>query len=147
MGKRDAISIGQNGVLCLLVLVCFGVFGCATTGKIISEDKRIPLVKEGRNSGVLQDGWLSVEYSYRLAGEEMALTGHARYRHGFDWLDVYILFLDSAGKQIDKKKVYSSGYRNWSKTRERGFESTLMVPPEATGFSFSYYTEERKTRR
>lgn len=146
MKKYGVVSIAKTGFLYLLVIVCLGLLGCASANKIISEDKRIPLAETGSDSGVFKDTSLTIEYSYTLAGDKITLTGNAQYRRRISSLSVYLLFLDATGKRIDKKLVAYSGFRSMDTMSDHAIDKTLMVPPGATGFSFSFYTQEYNGR-
>lgn len=146
MKKYGAVSLGTAGITFLLILLSFGLFGCASPNKIINEDKRIPLVEKGSDSGVFKDIRLTVEYNYNLTGDKIALAGSAHFNGRYNSLTVFLLFLDTTGRRIDKKLVYSSGYRSMAGTSDRSFKKTLAVPPGATAISFSHYSEERNSR-
>jgi hypothetical protein len=146
MKKYDAVSIGKVGFLYLLILVCLGFLGCASANKIISEDKRIPLVEKGSDSGVFKDTRLTIEYSYSLAGDKITMTGNGHFSGRIDSLSIYLLFLDAAGKRIDKKLVAYSGFRSMDMKSDHAIDKTLVVPSGATGVSFSYYSQERMGR-
>lgn len=143
MKKNDAVSIGKVGFLYLLILVSFSFLGCASTNKIIGEDKRIPLVESGSESGAFKDTRLTVEYSYTRSGDKITLTGVARHNGRISSLSVYLLFLDATGKTIDKKLICYSGFRSMDTKSDHAIDKTLVVPSGATGFSYSFYTQER----
>jgi len=146
MKKHNVASIAKTGFLYLLIILCFGFLGCASANKIISENKRIPLAQTGSDSGVFKDTSLTIDYSYNLAGDKITLTGSAHYRGRISSLSVYLLFLDATGKRIDKKLVAYSGFRSMDRMSDHVIDKTLVVPSGATGFSFSFYTQEYNGR-
>ncbi len=77
----------------------------------------------------------------------MTLVGQAQYHGRVDSLDIYFMFLDDTGRVINKKLVYSSGFRFMSsRTNERLFNETLPVPAGAMGISFNYSAQLRNSR-
>ena len=53
---------------------------------------------------------------------------------------------DLVGKRIDKKLVAYSGFRSMDMMSDHAIDKTLVVPSGATGFSFSFYTQEYNGR-
>ena len=89
-----------------------------------------------------------MDYSYKMAGENMNLNGQVQYRRGFDSLNVRVLFLDVSGTILQQNIVYSSGYRVEKSSRsDMSFQKTLVVPPGVTGLSFSYSAQPRRNNR
>lgn len=146
MVGNKVVSIGKTGIISLFLLICFGFFGCASSNKSIHEDKRIPLVEQGSDSGVFKDIRLTVDYSYRQAGDNITIAGSAHFNGRYNSLTVYLLFLDATGKRIDKKLIYSSSYRSMGAKSDRTFEKTLNVPSGAAAISFSHYYEDYNGR-
>ena len=141
-------SIGNNVVLSLLVLLLLSFFGCSGVGRVVSVDHRIPLSPKDNNQGTFSSGGLTVNYSYKMAGENMTLNGQVQYRRGFDSLNVRVLFLDASGTVLQEMIVYSSGYRvDKSSMTDLSFKETLAMPPGVTGMSFSYSAQPRRNSR
>lgn len=134
-------------VLVLLIVVWQGLFGCAEIAEMrpnVSADDRILFVGKETDQGVFEYGKLSVKYNYNLTGDTLQLTGDIGFSRRFDALNVYLLFIDSAGDVLQQDIVYSSGYRVPQAARpDRSFRETLTVPRGAAGFSFSYSVEPR----
>lgn len=142
------VSTGKNVVLYLLILISFGLLGCAGVGRVVSVENRILLGEKEISQGNFSHGGLTVEYRYRLAGGNMTLDGQVYYLGDVDSLDVRILFLDAAGTVLQQKIVYSAGYRvSRSSRTERTFQETLVVPTGATGISFSHSVQPRRSYR
>lgn len=148
MKNSVRMFVERTGVLCLLLLISFGLFGCSNMSHVASIDNRA-LVSEKKNiPGVFEEGGLIVRYNYSLNGDQMSLTGDVSYKEGVDSLDVRILFLDPAGNVLQQKIIYSSGYRvfpPWG--AERKILVNLTVPNGATGISFSYSARPRSSHK
>ena len=148
MKNSVRMFVKRTGVLCLLLLISFGLFGCSNMSHVASIDTR-ELVSEKKNiQGVYEEGGLIVRYNYSLNGDQMSLTGDVSYKEGVDSLDVRILFLDPAGTVLQQKIIYSSGYRvfpPWG--AERKILINLTVPNGATGISFSYSARPRSSHK
>lgn len=140
--------IGKTAVLYLLLLIAFGLVGCAGVGRLVPVDERILFDETGAGQGSFRQGGLTVVYGYRLAEGNITVAGEVDYTWGFDSLDVRLRFLDAAGIVLQEKIVSSSGYRvadSWKKVRS--FQQTLAVPPGTAGISFDYSAQPRRSHR
>ena len=154
MDKYSAVSFVKAGFLYLLVLICFGISGCAGVGSTIPQERRVSLTETENNQGNFSYGALTVKYSYSLvggnlisAGSNMILAGKISYRDRFDSLDVRILFLDAAGTVLRQEFVYSSGYRTRDKSSNRAFQKTFTVPAGSVAMSFNYSAQDQTGHR
>jgi len=139
---------GKLAILSLLLLIAFGLVGCAGVGRLVPADDRILFDEKGAGQGSFRQGGLTVAYSYRLTEGNISVGGEVDYTWAVDSLDVRLLFLDAAGTVLQEKMVYSSGYRvadSWK--TERTFQKTMAVPPGAAGISFGYSAQPRKSYR
>jgi hypothetical protein len=142
------VPLNKNTVLSLFLLIAVGLVGCAGVGRLVSADERILFDAKGSAQGSFSRNALTVVYSYRLAAGTLTVGGDIDYTWPVDSLDVYLLFLDAAGTVLQKKIVYSSGYRvarRW--TTERNFQETMAVPPGTAGISFDYSAQPRRSYR
>lgn len=147
MKKILDVLIGKAVVLFLLIFISFELLGCSVVGRVVPVDNRILFGEKEHSQGSYSYGGLTVDYSYRLAGGNMNLAGQVYYGRAVDSLNVRLLFLDATGTVLQQKLVYASGYRvSSSQTTERTFKETLVVPPGATGISFSYSDSLRSGR-
>ncbi len=142
------LLLGKKVVLALLLLMIFGLVGCAGVGRLVPADDRILLDEKGVGQGSFRQDSLTVVYSYRLTEGNLTVGGDVDYTWAVDSLDVRLLFLDAAGTVLQKKIVYSSGYRVAdSRKTERTFQQTLAVPSGAVGISFDYSAQPRRSYR
>ncbi|NOR25419.1 MAG: hypothetical protein GQ542_13735 [Desulforhopalus sp.] len=148
MKKTLHVPVEKNVVLSLPVLMFLCILGCSGVGRVVPVDHRLPFSQTDNSQGNFSHGGLTVEYSYRLAGVNMTLSGQVSYRRSFDSLDVRVLFLDASGTVLQQNIVYSSGYRvARSRKTDRTFQETLAVPPGVTGLSFSYSAQPRSSHK
>jgi hypothetical protein len=144
MKKYVNISAKKIAVLFLLILVPLSVSGCATVGRLASDNNRILFTEKGANQGVYSHGRLTVNYSYSLDGKNLTLDGNVNYPGNVDFLNVYISAIDATGSVLQQNIIYSSGYRvssNWA--THRSFKETFVIPPGTAGMSFSYSSQPR----
>lgn len=138
--------VERTAVLGLLLLISPGFFGCSNMGHVASVDNRELVSEKKSNPGIFKDGGLTLHYNYSLNGDKMSLTGDVSYRGSVDSLDVRILFLDPAGTVLQRRIIYSSGYRVYPPRRaERKIKTNLILPHGATGISFSYIARPRRS--
>ncbi len=144
------VSIGKTTIvgLFLLILLSGGLLGCSGIGRVVPVDDRISFGGNTTGQGRFSQGNLTVDYRYRLVGGEMNLEGQVEYSFPVDLLDLRLLFLDPAGKVVQEKLVYSTGYRlSRSWITAHAFQETLAVPTGATGISFSYTAQHRSSQK
>lgn len=138
------VFIEKIFILCLLAVVSFALSSCGYMGPVVSADKRVLFSEHTNSQGNFSDGDLTINYNYSLTGGKLHLAGDIAYRGSVDSLDVRLLFLDPTGSVMQQKIIYSSGYRvytDWGV--DRNFQAHLVVPPGATGISFSYIARPR----
>lgn len=145
------IKVTATPHILLLMLVFLPLFffvsGCAIKGPV-SEDKRIALQEKSNGTETYARGPLTVDYEYKRAGDSLTMSGSIGFNRGLDSLDVRVLFLDGAGMILDRKLVYSSGYRSLAaRESTRTFRRTVDIPPGATAFTFDETARERTSMR
>lgn len=154
MKEYSTVSFIRSGLLFMLVLTSFGILGCAGIVSSIPPERRISLVEAENNQGNFSNGSLTIQYNYSLTGgnlvvggSNMMLAGKATYRDRFDSLDIYVAFLDTAGTVLQKKSIYSSGYRlGEGRVSNRPFQETLEVPAGSEAITFTYSEVARSGR-
>ncbi len=154
MKESSNVSFIRSGLLCMLVLTCLGVLGCAGVVSSISPERRISLIEAENNQGNFSYGSLTLQYNYSLTGgnmvvggSSMMLAGKATYSDRFDSLDIYVVFLDAAGTVLQRKFIYSSGYKTGAgRVSDRAFQKTLEVPAGSEAITFTYSEVERSGR-
>ena len=132
----------------VMVLTLFFVSGCAMKNQTIAEAKRVVLTEKTSAAEVYTSGPLTVNYEYQRSGDKMTMSGSIEFRQSVDSLDVRIFFLADDGLVLDKKLVYSSGFRSMA-TRDstRTFRLNLEIPAGTVGFSFDEISRARTSMR
>ncbi len=154
MKEYTAVSFIRSGLSYMLVLIFLAVLGCAGVVSSIPPERRISLVEAENNQGNFSNGSLTIQYNYSLTGgnlvvggSNMMLAGKATYRDRFNSLDIYVAFLDTAGTVLQKKSIYSSGYRSGEgRVSNRAFQETLEVPAGSEAITFTYSEVARSGR-
>ena len=146
--KNALISTRSTLILSLFILLALGLSGCAGLGQVVSVDRQVRFNDKGNSQGTFKSGQLTVDYSYRLAGENMILAGDVNYPESVDSLTVRVLFLDQSGAILQQKIVYYSGYRVFKPwATDRTFRENMVVPAGAGGISFSYSVQPRSSHK
>jgi len=128
----------------LLAGMLFILTGCVT-GREVSADKRIPLVKDSSQSGEWKAFEYTMHYTYRFTQPEDGILGSIEFsgsliRTGrFDSLYIWIYLLDGSGRVLEIESIYSTGHR--MRNMGRSFSMTLAAPPETAGISFAHAAE------
>jgi len=144
--NRGVTNKNRTIGLILTIVVCF-LYGCSAIGTQVAESKRIALTGSQENSGTFKQGMLTIDYNFRLSGDNITLSGKVGYFGGVDSLDVRVLFFDQQGTVIEQKMVYSVPYRKGADSwGGRNFEKELKVPANAAGFTFDYSSQDRRNK-
>jgi hypothetical protein len=142
---RLAVIMAIGAILTAGLAACQSSGGLLSAGPVAPE-KRIILQPNGPHQGEANTGELVVGYAYQL-GPASENTIHVeggvrRMTSRGDSLNIYLNFLDSAGRVIDKKILFASGdRRNVYFRRASTFDTTLPLPPETAAIAFSSYVK------
>lgn len=132
-------------LLCIGILLMSAAAGSAfmMEGEKINPENRIDLVATG-DGGAWKTDDLVVSYDYDRMDDRMDISGKVRFYVAAPdrtlerfWLTIYIL--DGSNKIVASESIANAPY-----TKEIdpiSFEDTLMLPDNATGFTFGYQGE------
>lgn len=138
MKKSVIMSTAKLNVLFLFILSTIIVAGCAKMWPAIPDERTIYLTQTEPIRGDFKYESLQLNYKYQLTGGNLALSGKITYRDTFDSLDVRVLLLDSTGKVLQRKLIYSSGYRTGvTRVTNSPFQKTFAVPVNCTSITFT----------
>jgi hypothetical protein len=146
----DKINKGRLLLLLIGGFLAFISFLYSCSGAIISEERRIALVKDQPYEGVQKTLDYVLEYRYVFEQKNPQLTGNIKLtaslkpRRGLDMLHVYINFLDSEGKIIGTKSIYGTGVGHGA--GKASIENQFETPPETVAIAFSWSSQERRQR-
>jgi len=152
--KRHKIPVATN-ILLLLAVYSLVYFGCSVVGLTVPAERRIQLVRGEIQEGVWKALGLSVTYGYRINQKDLSLPGSIEIAGGVkydfgstDSMDVWINFLDEEGKILNRRILYSSGYKTGRDgNKGRLFNEKLKTPPMTAGISFSHVAMLRSGHR
>ena len=129
----------------LMVLFCLS--GCSKVGSVIPVDQRMEISEAGQVNEIYNYRGLTVMYTYILQNGNLQLSGRTSIPGRVDSFDLRVLFLDSSGKVLEQKLLYSIGYRQGWWKGGPFFTKTFQVPPETAGLSFTYSFTPHRGRR
>ena len=119
----------------------FAFFGCSVIGKTVPVKKRISLVSEHIQKGEQVANDVRIIYTYRLYQRKPYLSGLLEIEgilhwHGFtNSLNVWINFLDSEGKILERKSLARYGG-----VFSGRFQEKLEAPTRTASISFGANT-------
>ena len=143
--KRHKIPV-TTIILLLFAVSILVYFGCSVVGQTVPVERRIQLVSGKIQEGVWKAQGLTVTYGYRINQKDLSLPGSIEIAGGVkydfgstDSLDVWINFLDEEGKILNRRALYSSGYKTSRYgSKGGGFNEKLEPPSMTAGISFSH---------
>lgn len=148
MNKGFSVFCVRLSAMFFASLLFLFVAGCALKYSTVAEEDRILLSDNPDASGVYTSGPLTVGYQYQQSGDTLTISGNIIFRQSVDSLDVRMVFLDAAGLIVDRKLIYSSGYRSLTaRDSTRTFRRSLLIPSGAVTFSFTESSVVRASRR
>lgn len=143
------------GIVFFLVIMMAILINCnssSRTGKMVGEEKRIPLNKGGVQSGTWKTFDYSMNYQYRLDQEDIQQSGRMEFSGSLrteggakDSLSIWIDFLDSEGKVLTRKSLFNSGHK--AKGKSGSFKVNLEAPPGTEAMAFSHNAVDQAGRR
>ena len=129
----------------LLFLLIISVFAaqnsCSTTGRMtVAKENRIPLISDKSQQGTWASQHVVLDYEFVKEGDTVGLIIDGRTTRRLDQIVVWVLFLDSQGKLLERETVFNSGFRT-QRTKARRIEGTIErayeVPPGTKYMAFS----------
>ena len=148
------MKLRKIGILLLLgMLLVFTGCNEGITGREITADKRVPLVKGSPQTGKWEVFEFAMDYKYLYTQPKEGTLGSIEFSGslkksagGLDSLSIWIYLLDGNGMVLEKKSIYDSGYKA-ERYMKRSFTVTLAVPPETAGISFTHMAAESRGHR
>ncbi len=147
MKSNIQFSTIRSWLYITLLMVLFCLSGCSKVGSVIPVDQRMELSEAGQIDETYYFRGLTVRYSYVLQNESLQISGRTSIPGRVDSFDLRVLFLDSSGKVLQQKLLYSLGYRQGWWKGGPFFAKTFQVPPGTTGLSFTYSFTPHRGRR
>jgi hypothetical protein len=123
------------GGAAIAVFLLFLVLTIACQGiqKTVKPEDRIALLEGGPHSGNYESQTISLDYQYDKQSDEIRLSVGAKVetRARYAGLEVWVQFVDSQGKILEEKSIYSG-------------ENTFNIPPGTTDLAFRTFLEPVK---
>lgn len=151
---------GNARIAITLFLTVILLAACQSDGqpvfdKTMPPDRRIPLLEGGPHAGTADTGELVVDYAYtRQPSSSNEVTLHVQgsivgMRRGSLIANVYLMALESDGKVILRRALYSSGFKTRSSYFRPTwtFDKTVTLPPETSALAIDSYTRLARGRR
>ena len=151
---------GNARIAITLFLTAILFTACQSDGrpvfnKTMPPERRIPLLDGGPHAGTADTGELVVDYAYtRQPSSSNEVTLHVQgsivgMRRGSLIANVYLMALESDGKVILRRVLYSTGFKvrssyfrpTWT------FNKTVTLPPETSALAIDSYTRLDRGRR
>ena len=142
--KSDAFKV----LFFFAVVIAFAAFnGCATSGHTVAPENRIAVVPDQPQKGTWESKNVALEYEFVKEGGVLGLFIDGRTKRRLDQVALWVLFLDSEGRLIERETVFNSGFRS-KRTRARRMEGTIeraFEVPEGTKY-LAFQSKEKPYR-
>lgn len=127
MELKQVMGGAVKGAFLLLVLF---TIACQGVQKTVKPEDRIALLEGGPHSGTYESQTISLDYQYYKQADEIRLNVRAKVetKARYAGLKVWTLFVDSQGKILAEKSIYS-------------WENTFTIPPGTTDLAFRTFLE------
>ena len=136
----DSTKLKQNAFKVLFYFTIFLAFaafnGCATSSHTVAPENRIAVVPDQPQKGTWESKNVALEYEFVKEGGVLGLFIDGRTKRRMDQVALWVLFLDSDGRLIERETVFNSGFRS-KRTRARRMEGTIeraFEVPEGTKY-------------
>lgn len=133
----------RRGPVAVLLFIAAVMLVSACSGAQIKPDQRIPLTADAPYESVVKTTDYSMDYQivYTAAGSSgggtLQFKGKLVPRRGLDSLSIWINFLDTEGKTIAGKTLYSPGAARTS------LEQTFNLPAGTASVAFTHIAREK----
>ena len=131
----------------VIVLVFAGLNGCATGSHTVAPENRIAVVPDQPQEGTWESKNVALRYEFVKEGGVLGLFIDGRTKRRLDQVALWVLFLDSEGRLIERESVFNSGFRS-KRTRARRMEGTIeraFEVPAGTKY-LAFQTQENPYR-
>ena len=119
-----------------IVFVFAALNGCATGSHTVAPENRIAVVRDQPQKGTWASKNVTLEYEFVKEGGTLGLFIDGKTRRPLDQVVLWVLFLDSEGRLIERESVFNSGFRT-KRTRARRMQGTIeraFEVPEGTKY-------------
>ncbi len=142
--KQDAFKV----LFFFTLVLAFAAFnGCATSGHTVAPENRIAVVPDQLQKGTWESKNVVLEYEFVKEGGVLGLFIDGKTKRRMDRVALWVNFLDSGGRVIERETVFNSGFRS-KRTRARRMEGTIeraFEVPEGTKY-LAFQSQENPYR-
>ena len=120
----------------VIILVFVALNSCATGGHTVAPENRIAVVPDQPQKGTWESKNVALEYEFVKEAGTLGLFIDGRTKRRLDQVALWVLFLDSEGRLIERESVFNSGFRT-QRTSARRMEGTIeraFEVPEGTKY-------------
>ena len=132
----------------VIILVFAAQNSCSTTGSMtVAPENRIAVVPHQPQKGTWESKNVALEYQFVKEGGTIGIFIDGRTKRRLDQVALWVLFLDSEGRLIERESVFNSGFRS-KRTRARRMEGTIeraFEVPKGTKY-LAFQSQEKPYR-
>ncbi len=139
MSNGSIIQKTKKTFYCALILVSFGLLGCAMVGSVVPVEKRVKLLQTGTIEDTFKSDGLIVKYRYTLTDGSMLLSCSAALNFRVESFDC-----TSFVSLMHKELCYSK--RQYIRQSNGVIEKSLDIPPGTASISFMYSSQPFRGR-
>ena len=139
--KNDAFKVF---LFFVIVFLLAALNGCATSSHTVAPQNRIAVVPDQPQKGTWESKNVALEYEFVKEGGVLGLFIDGRTKRRMDQVALWVLFLDSEGRLIERESVFNSGFRT-QRTRARRMQGTIeraFEVPKGTKY-LAFQTQEK----
>ena len=147
----DSTKVKQNAFKALFfftIVLAFAAFnGCATSSHTVAPENRIAVVPDQPQKGTWESKNITLEYEFVKEGGTLGLFIDGKTRRRMDEVALWVLFLNSEGRVLERETVFNSGFRT-KRARARRLEGTIeraFEVPAGTKY-LAFQSQERPYR-
>ena len=119
--KQDAFKV----LFFFTIVLTFVAFnGCATSSHSVAPENRIAVVPDQPQKGTWESKNVVLEYEFVKESGVLGLFIDGKTKRRMDQVALWLLFLDSDGRLLERESVFNSGFRS-KRTRARRMEGTI----------------------
>jgi hypothetical protein len=148
--KKSIPAAFKYFILILSILLVAIHFGCVSSGQMaVAPERRIPLFESTPHAGSWESNDVALEYQYVKQTDIIQLSVTGKAKRGYDQLNVWVLFVDTDGKVLERGSIYNSGFRSGSskhRPHKGKIEVTFEMPLETTHIAFQSSWQPRLGR-
>ena len=134
-------------LIIVIVLVFAALNGCATGSHTVAPENRIAVVPDQPQEGTWESKNVALRYEFVKESGVLGLFIDGRTKRRLDQVALWVLFLDSEGRLLERESVFNSGFRT-KRTRARRMEGTIeraFEVPEGTKY-LAFQSQENPYR-